>query len=72
MKQLYNVYTKKYKSYYVLAHNYTEAIHKVEESMLDDDEGGILTEDGSLRDKCDVDTIREIKCLNTTDCKIIL
>jgi hypothetical protein len=62
MKQLYEVTTKRYIKYYVLAKGYDEAKYKVEQIIVN--EGNcILTEDGSLRDFLDIDTVSEIRCL---------
>lgn len=64
MKQLYEVRTKRYKSYYVMAKGYDEAKYKAEQAIIDEDSGSILTEDGSLKQNYDIDAVSEIKCLS--------
>jgi hypothetical protein len=63
MKQLYEVRTKQYNSYYVIAKGYDEAKYKVEQRIIDEHSDSILTKDGSLKQNCDIDVVSEIKCL---------
>ena len=72
MKDLYQVFTKRYKRYYVLAYSYDEAIRKAENALIEEDGDSILTEDGSLKEKCDIDVIREVSCLTAIDGKLIM
>jgi len=64
MKQLFEVRTKRYKSYYVMANGYDEAKEKAELAIIDEDSGSILDSDGSLKQSYDIDTVSEIKCLS--------
>lgn len=63
MKQLFEVLTKRYQRYYVLANGYDEAKYKVEMKMIEKDTNSILTPDGSLNTNYDVDFVESIKCL---------
>ena len=63
MKQLFEVQTKRYKRYYVLANGYDEAKSKAEIRMIEKDTSSILTADGSLNTGYDADVVESIKCL---------
>ena len=63
MKQLFEVQTKRYKRYYVLANGYDEAKSKAENRMIEKDTNNILTPDGSLNSHYDMDVVESIKCL---------
>lgn len=63
MKQLFEVQTKRYKRYYVLANGYDEAKSKAENRMVEKDTNSILMPDGSLNTGYDGDQVESIKCL---------
>lgn len=62
MKQLFEVRTKSYKAYYVLANGFDEAKFKVEQFIAENDTQTLFTDDGSLKQNLNiVDTVVEIK-----------
>ena len=63
MKELYEVKTKRYKRYYVLANGYDEAKDKVEQKLIETDTNSILTPDGSINNRFEMDEVEEIKKL---------
>lgn len=63
MKQLFEVQTKRYKRYFVLAHGYDEAKTKTENRIIETDSVNILTSDGSLNTDYDLDVVDSIRCL---------
>jgi hypothetical protein len=63
MKQLFEVQTKRYKRYYILANGYDEAKSKAEIRMIEKDTSSILSPDGSLNTGYDADVVETIKCL---------
>ena len=48
MKALYQVETKDYRRYFVMARDFNEAERKVHEKLVDDDTSSILTPHGDL------------------------
>lgn len=62
-KLLFEVQTRRYKRYYVLANDYNEAVKKVENEIVEKDSSSILTSDGSLRTDYDIDYVESVKCL---------
>ncbi len=63
MKKLFEVQTRKYQRYYVLANGYDEAKQKAEERMVENDDRDILTPDGSLNPLYGVDIVECIRYL---------
>lgn len=63
-RQLYEVRTRQYRAYYVLATGYDQAKDKVEEHLLNDHNQSVIAEDGSLKTEYKPDSINEIKCLS--------
>jgi len=57
MKELYRVKTKTWSEYYVFASSYDEAARKVEQKIIDESSGSVLTEDGSLKSGLGFDSI---------------
>lgn len=53
MRKLFSIETKNYKTYFVLAGNYEEAIQKVEQVLYEKSSASILNSDGSLRSEMD-------------------
>jgi hypothetical protein len=59
---LFEVKTKRYRSYFVLASGFDEAKNKAEKAIIEEDESSLFDEDGSLK-KHDLDEVIEIKQL---------
>ena len=64
MKQLFEIQTKRYKKYYVLASSYDEAKNKTENKMVEKNNDNILTPDGSLNINYNHDEVESIKRLS--------
>lgn len=64
MKQLFEVQTKRYKRYYVLANGFDEAKSKAEIQMIEKDTSSILTSDGSLNTDYNADVVESVKCIS--------
>jgi hypothetical protein len=65
MKQLYQVTTKTYKTYYVFANGYDDAKCKTEDYMVNEEsKAGIVSEDGSLNLNYEMSEIREIRLIS--------
>ncbi len=62
-KSIFQVTTKQYKHYYVLANGFEEAKNKAEKAIIDDDNHNILDASGSLNIDYKPDEVIEIKCL---------
>lgn len=65
MKNIYEVTTKRYQRYYVLANGFDEAKKKVENEIIENDSKSILTTDGSLNTIYELDEVENIKCLGS-------
>ena len=63
MKQLYQVRTKGFKTYYVMATGYDEAKHKAEQAIVESDGGSILNQHGDLKIDYEFDKVTDITCL---------
>jgi len=62
-KILFEVKTRKYKSYYVLAVSFDKAKLKAEQVISDEHSEFLIDEDGSLKNN-NLDEVFEIKCLS--------
>ena len=72
MKYLYEVKTKKWKTFYVMASEFNEANYKVEEFLINQDNSSILDTDGSLKKDYEPDEVTEIKQLSDKSTNILL
>ncbi len=62
-KILFEVKTKNYKSYFVLAESFDSAKLKAEQVIFDEHNRSLIDEDGSLK-TFNIDEVLEIKCLS--------
>ena len=63
MKQLFEVKTKKYKYYYVLADGYDNAKTKVEDKIIEENSESIFDKEGSLKKEIEFDEVEIIKII---------
>lgn len=63
MRELYEVKTKRYITYHVLANGYDEAKDKVEKKLIETNTDSILLADGSINNRFEMDEVQEIKKL---------
>lgn len=63
MKRMFKVETTSYKTYFVMADGYDEAVARVEKEIVENDTNDVLSSDGSLNQRYKTDEIKSISPL---------